>query len=787
MKKGKKTFQLTEGTIGSETQPMVLKSCLNEYVISMERHLRSGLFDQLPHNLQLPRKSDSYSDIDIVNFLYAFFCAQVPGGLKGFYEYCKHVGEPLQKQLAAVCGRDKWPSSSSVSRYLSCAETEIVRKFSRWLLIKSCLDGSLLSKDGAACWDTKGNPLHFLDFDYQILAIRHRKLVDSDEYPPPKCLPQQVAAPGYAGRKRGEKQISRGLLSHAGSGLWLGCWASPGNGDICDAIRETVHVICDLFSQQKIPLSQAVMRLDNAGGHPRCLSIIEQAGIQYLVRLALYKLFDDPDIQQALNDATWQEVPSSGSGPKRFAAELGNIRLPMAQAIVDSKLEPIKPVVSRVVVSRYQAQKKRGVGVLIDGWVYELFGTSLSWKAWPAAELVSNYFSRAGKENRIAQQDRELYLNRLYCHNLPGLELVNTIGMWVQNTRTQFGFILQGETLPTLAKEPRHIAIASTGEIEQTTNQSEQNGSAPVPESVSHCPSVPAAKGLSTIHPKESDGSHEHQGSGHTNVSEQKTLPHASQNNGKDAPCEPGVSKKSLKTDPTEAASSGEIPPAPSVLQAILAKLPWPQILDTRPGFKWDPVSCLLTCMCGVILSFYRIRLRRGKWSILFRAPYIHCSRCHQRSLCSSSKNKNFQKELGIPIPDQVALELLEFSGSNQDTTLINEIITNPPHYLPPKRGDPGQWAIRPSTIIATQLRRTFMRECGKVDVFFEIIRPPQPSDNLLTAGDIIQKRLRRRKSWEDRHKNNQLPDNVTVHVRVANTTHLDRLFQVEEKQAKVA
>ena len=65
-------------------------------------------------------------------------------------------------------------------------------------------------------------------------------------------------------------------------------------------------------------------------------------------------------------------------------------------------------------------KKKSGAGVLIDGWQYELYVTDLDADAWPAPDLVTNYYGRIGEENRFGQEDRELGLDRIFSYHVPG-------------------------------------------------------------------------------------------------------------------------------------------------------------------------------------------------------------------------------------------------------------------------------------------------------------------------------------------------------------------------------
>ena len=62
--------------------------------------------------------------------------------------------------------------------------------------------------------------------------------------------------------------------------------------------------------------------------------------------------------------------------------------------------------------------------------------------AWPAPEVVTAYYGRNSEENRFAQEDRELGLDRLISYRLPGQELATLVGLSVWNLGVVQGFEL---------------------------------------------------------------------------------------------------------------------------------------------------------------------------------------------------------------------------------------------------------------------------------------------------------------------------------------------------------
>lgn len=99
-----------------------------------------------------------------------------------------------------------------------------------------------------------------------------------------------------------------------------------------------------------------------------------------------------------------------------------------------------EPVEVRVVASIFPRRGEALRGRTIDGWQVELFAVDLPADAWPAPDAVKGYFGRNGQENRFAQEDRELGLDRIVSYHLPGQELATLVGLALWNLRLCRGF-----------------------------------------------------------------------------------------------------------------------------------------------------------------------------------------------------------------------------------------------------------------------------------------------------------------------------------------------------------
>ena len=118
-----------------------------------------------------------------------------------------------------------------------------------------------------------------------------------------------------------------------------------------------------------------------------------------------------------------------------------------------------EPLVLRVVASIFPKHGEAKRGRTLDGWQLELFATDLPADGWPALELVAAYFGRTGQENRFAQEDRELGLDRIVSYELPGQELASLVGLALWNLRLVRGFELEPPPATAPPARVRHTEL----------------------------------------------------------------------------------------------------------------------------------------------------------------------------------------------------------------------------------------------------------------------------------------------------------------------------------------
>ncbi len=156
---------------------------------------------------------------------------------------------------------------------------------------------------------------------------------------------------------------------------------------------------------------------------------LRSRSLPFITRYTRYEVLDPPDVRAKLAAATWIEVEDDRGGPRRSATDLGTLTVRAGGQTKQENSALYEPLSLRIVVSRYARSGEAEHGRVVDGWQYELFVVDASAEDWPAPEAVAQFFAQGGQENRFAQEDRELGLDRIFSYHLPGQELACLVGL----------------------------------------------------------------------------------------------------------------------------------------------------------------------------------------------------------------------------------------------------------------------------------------------------------------------------------------------------------------------
>jgi hypothetical protein len=294
----------------------------------------------------------------------------------------------------ALFDRDQLPARSTPSRFLA-ALTEAPVEALRTLFLDD-LESRPLSPDKQTgeLMDRAGNGWVVFDIDGTREAARQRALPQTEDLPPAFRRLDDVCAPGYTGRKRGQVVRTRTVISQAHSFQWLGSFGNRGNGRYREELRKARASITRYLTAHQFPQARALLRLDGQYGTGAVLS--DLAGFAFVTRGKEYTALDHPQVQARLHlpPDQFQQRPESQT----------------VRSLYDCPDVPVGPegVRCRVVVATHPAgNQKSRVGVTRSGVVYELFFTNLPQQAFTASDAVELYLHRGAFEPALADEDRE--------------------------------------------------------------------------------------------------------------------------------------------------------------------------------------------------------------------------------------------------------------------------------------------------------------------------------------------------------------------------------------------
>ncbi|MCP3984439.1 MAG: hypothetical protein GY723_08615, partial [bacterium] len=703
------------------TRPSPSVTCTNEHsarlpdwatpgvtmVLDLERR---GQLDPLTERARI-RREGGYAGFDVVLFFVFFFAGGVSKGVRTYWE---DDARSFGVQLAAIGGRKRLASPASLSRALSAVEFEDTRTLGPWLLREVAGIEAVMQHPAAMTWDAVGLPWHVFDFDPTVHTLRQRALPAGDDLP--RAIRRCVElAPGYSGRKRGDTQLHRSTLQHAGSSAWLDLQAAPGNGDARAELGHALDVVAETVDALGAPRERALVRADGAFGHVPGITAARERGLPFLSRLTRPNLLDQPEVRQRLAEGTWLYVPDSRSGPRRSAIDIGLVTLTPSKATVRDDGSPYEPVEVRVVVSRYPCDEAstRGRGRVIDGWRYELYvADGLPADAWPAHEVVAQYYGRTGEENRFHQEDRELDLDRIFSYHLPGQELVTLVGLFVWNLRVALGFELAPPPEPARPLTPREAESDVRAVIEELVEDEVASADPPgEPEPIEQPPEPP------------------------------------------------------IDTPPTTG-----IHPLEHALSVALDTFDWEQMLTRRPGWSRLPGSMTVLCPQDQLLSLTCVnnpKRRPGRSQLFFRSTFGPCCDCVSMADCFPSARPTTAKLTAFTVSLEEGAMVRAVLGPVQQLRESSprtpkEVSPGGPQLqcdpVPPRvslavqqlapEPVPGSHAIVDPLLLPAAARRTFYQATRHIDVIVTVELPevPLPHPKLLARSNAD--RQHRRCTW---------------------------------------
>jgi hypothetical protein len=381
------------------------------------------LIDAIQERVRFARAH--FGHFDTIDFVVVLLGYAISGErtLEEFYERLM----PFGNVFMALFGRERLPSHSTLSRYLSALDEPVVE------ILRTLFQEDLVARkpsgwSGGGLWDRLGKHWVVIDIDGTKQAARQRALPHTPELPAPHRRMDLVCAPGYPGRKRGEVVRTRTTVLQAHTQEWLGTFGEAGNGDYRGELLHAIQVIISYAKALGLPLSQILVRLDGLYGNAAPLIDILLSGLGVVVRGKDYALLDLPLVQARLALPPDEIAMHAESGTRRALFDC-----------LDVPLTPAGPCVRMVVATHAATSLPAPIGVTRDRLVYEIFLTTVPPQAFTPADVLHLYCHRGSFETVLSHEDQEQDCDRWVSRTPCGQEFWQILSQWIWNIRLELG------------------------------------------------------------------------------------------------------------------------------------------------------------------------------------------------------------------------------------------------------------------------------------------------------------------------------------------------------------
>src|SRR5512135_1613612 len=410
-----------------------------EVVLIAHYLTQQGVLEALAHQVRLVR--GRFGQYEVIDFL-VLLLGYAISGERTLPEFFSRLA-PFAMPFMALFGRSELPHRSSLSRFLAAVDRSCLEAF-RTQFEKSF--GQQGSEDAiGGVWDRQGQRHVGFDIDATRQPARQRALPRREELPAARRRLDQVCAPGYRGRKRGEVVRSRTTVLQMHSRQWGGTYSGAGNGDYREELRSACGAIHTYLDAYHLPHAAGLVRLDGQYGDGAVIAQVMKTGLPVVVRGRAYPLLNHPQIQQVLEHPPTSVITLADSGLVYELFDGGWLW------VEDAQLR------CRVVIARRAAPpppQTVTVGKRVGDVVYELFFTTTEDDAFLVQDIVDLSQGRGAFEGVLADEDVEQEPDRWCSYTPYGQELWQIAAQWVWNVRWVLGSTLQTAPLRAIEWSP---------------------------------------------------------------------------------------------------------------------------------------------------------------------------------------------------------------------------------------------------------------------------------------------------------------------------------------------
>lgn len=434
---------MTQSTVTIQVTPISVPSTpswLGEVAAFAQVLSHLGLLKAIQQRIRFARaRFGTYDTIDFVVVLIGYALSGELT-LKAFYERLA----PFAEVFTALFNRNGLPNRSTLSRFLAALDQTAVEALRTLFLADLAArqpfttPGSLSDRQGICWW--------VIDGDGTKQAARQRALPHRKDLPAPQRRMNQVCAPGYLGRQRGEMVRTRTTVLQAFTHQWIGTYSGSGNGDYRGELKRALEAITWYALANSLPLTQIRIRLDGLYGNAAPLMQILSTGMGVMGRSQDYSLLDRDAVRARLALPPDEECRHPESGAVRRLYDCPDLFLAEAGPAV------------RVIVATHPASGTApSIGVQRGSLVYERFVTRLPERAFTPKDVLDLYRHRGSLESVLADEDVEQNVDCWCSHTPVGQEFWQIGNQWMWNLRLELGQHLSPAPMRTTEFAPARV------------------------------------------------------------------------------------------------------------------------------------------------------------------------------------------------------------------------------------------------------------------------------------------------------------------------------------------
>src|SRR5207248_10231701 len=208
-------ISIADGSVGIQTSSESVPATPSWFgeVVLMAAYLRKqDVLTQIAERVRFARRR--FGRYEVIDFLAVLFGYAISGQrtLEAFYQRL----QPFAGPFIALFERDQLPARSTLSRLLAALTAEPVEAL-RTLFLDDLESRPLATdsneKQTGGLVDRAGNSWVVFDIDGTREAARQRALPQTEDLPASFRRLDEVCAPGYTGRKRGQVVRTRTVIS----------------------------------------------------------------------------------------------------------------------------------------------------------------------------------------------------------------------------------------------------------------------------------------------------------------------------------------------------------------------------------------------------------------------------------------------------------------------------------------------------------------------------------------------------------------------------------------------